>query len=175
MANHGFVTTRRKLTVERVDKDIREIVERRFKGLASVKLENFGPPKDEHERWAMWDFTVPCTEDLKRGRFPWGFEIWFTTPHKLEFRHSFTGSQDWCSWAQCCVMEEELAKLYNGWVSDEGVDNRWRGKPEKYPTFQSWLDILYSPRVDDFKHKAACELLKKTVWMSLPPLLKKLG
>jgi len=57
VANHGYVTTRRKLTPEQVDQDIREIVKRRFKGEVEVEYEKLSekPTKRRSEGWEFWN------------------------------------------------------------------------------------------------------------------------
>jgi len=156
MANHGFVTVRTRLTPERVDKDIKEIVKRRLHDVLKVE----GPDLFDDKKTYGWLLSVKGADD-------WQFSIWLSSPRKLEFRHP---RGDWLWWAQVLVMTEELAVKYNGIVSDEGVSEKWKGDPAKYPTFESWLDARY-PASDDWK--GAVEELKKMELERLPPIIRQ--
>lgn len=157
MANHGFVTVRMKLTPERVDKDIREIVKRRFKNALMVE----GPSLFDDKKTHGWMLSVKDQDN-------WQFSIWLSSPRKLEFRHPL--GAEWLWWAQVLVMTEELAVKYHGIISDEGVGEKWKGNPLKYPTFESWLDARF-PAPDDWKGVA--EQLKRETLAMLPAVLKE--
>lgn len=167
MANHGFVTTRRKLTWEKVDADIREINERRFDNILSIEVE-----KERKKNAIHYYFLAPA------GMHEFGFSIWLVSPHKLEFRHPHS---QWGWWAQVLVYTEELAAKYNGTISDEGVEEKWKGDPKKYPTFMSWTRSFHNrpmpkditPEIAEQARKAG-EYLTKLEWDRLPKLLKDL-
>lgn len=72
--------------------------------------------------------------------YPWTVPLWVENVHKIEFRN---GLHNWCWWVQN-VIHNELAVLYNGWISDEGVSEKWRGTPNKYPTFDSYLTARHA-------------------------------
>lgn len=116
MANHSFVTTRKWLKADRVEEDLKEILLKRFGNKMSYTREG--------------DYFVVG--------FDWPYEVpfWVENVHKLEFRNQMP---NWCWWVQN-ILHNEFALLYNGWVSDEAVlPERWRGTPNKYPTFYSYL------------------------------------
>ena len=131
MANHGFVTTRRILRFDRVHADLSEIVQRRFKG----KMQINGP--HEEDGVVMW-VMQPCKESI--SGIVHGFQVWLSTSRKLEFRHPFN---DWAFWAQVVVINE-LGARYNGIISDEGVSEKWKPDPKKYPTYKSWADARHA-------------------------------
>ncbi len=48
------------------------------------------------------------------------------------------------------LIQNILAHRYNGWISDEGTgDETWRGDPTKYPTYDSFLDVMTGHVEDD--------------------------
>jgi len=143
MSNHGFVTTYRKiLTPDRVDADVREIVERRFRGqldIACEKLRN-PPRKGTYGMWAWWELHPKGLLDTAREGLHYDFEISLRSPYKLEFRHPHS---DWGFWAQSCVFEEEFSFRYHGVVTDEGIADRWIATQErllKYATYRMWTE-----------------------------------
>jgi hypothetical protein len=144
MANHGYVTTRRILTPEEVDKDIREIVERRFKGHIDVEFKKLlKDPKKSSFRgyeswdiWALWVFSPKDKKFKKESRHC--FEAWIMSQRKLEFRHPHG---EWAWWGQM-IVQEELAYKYGGTVSDEGVEERWKVTPEKLAKYRHYKDWI---------------------------------
>ena len=119
MANHGFVTTKKWLTGDRVEEALKDILEERFESKIPYKRTN-----------DYFEIGFEC---------PWVFGFWVENCHKLEFRHA---SPEWCWWVMC-VIQNEFAIRYNGLISDEGVEEKWKGEPNKYPTFRSWIAIRY--------------------------------
>lgn len=170
MANHGFVTTRKTLTPEMVDRDIREIVERRFKNKLEIKYDKVSensPKKGTYDIWAGWEFHLPIPSKNDKRDWYYDFTAWIMSPHKLEFRHPHA---DWAFWAQSCVLQEELAYRYNGIISDEGVSERWKSSPErlkKYATYRKWLEARFGG------NRFAPRLMKGE-WLFVHPVLRAL-
>jgi len=115
MANHSFVTTRKFLKADQVEEDLKFILNKRFAGKISYTRDG-----EYFEVGFEWPYHVP---------------FWVENVHKLEFRNQVP---DWCWWVQN-ILHNEFALLYNGWISDEGVGEKWRGIPNKYPAFHSYL------------------------------------
>lgn len=150
MANHGFVTTRRILTPEVVDKDIREIVKRRFKDEVEVTLTKHSEKPSKHpfeghefwDIWALWHFEPKSRAIKEDRRHSFSFETWQMSHRKLEFRHPHG---EWAWWAQMTI-QNELAYKYDGTISDEGVEERWKVTPErlkKYYHYRDWVTKRY--------------------------------
>src|SRR5208282_1954153 len=116
MANHGFITTKKNLNAKRVLEDLKEINQRRFKGLLKIEDSNWGSK-------GSWFVSY---QDPK-ANFPQGFNIWLTSARKLEHRHTH-------AWAYYLELSfaEELGAKYNGTMSDEGHDKKWKPNPKKY-------------------------------------------
>lgn len=134
MANYGFLTTRYKLTADRVHADILDIVRIRFRDLLQVQRRDF------NKRETLWGVQP---KRAVRDAYMYEFEARLLTPHKMQFRHP---PNQWAFWAQV-VITNDLALRYNGLISDEGVCEKWRGKPGVYPTYRSWLLGLYRTRM----------------------------
>lgn len=115
MANHSFVTTRKFLKVDQVEADLQYILNKRFGNKMSFTRDG-----DYFLVGFEWPYQVP---------------LWLENVHKLEFRN---GGPDWCWWVQT-ILHNEFALLYNGWISDECCDERWRGTPDHYPTIDSYF------------------------------------
>ena len=160
MSNITFLTTRRKLSPETVDLDIREIIERRFLGRIKVNLTRFiKKPKNKKDVWAQWE----CEADVhdKENSWRYGFDFYLEGHHLLHGKHPHS---HWGYWALACVVLNELGVKYNGLRSDEtDPSDRWKPEPEKYPTFQAYNRICYGQRP-----------MAKIEWDYLPESLKKL-
>ena len=116
MSNHGYVTSKRWFKADQIEEDLKEIVSRRF-GFIPIKRDDNG-------------FAIGFG-------YPYEVEMWVENVHKLEFRNPMP---QWCWWIQT-VIQNELAIKYNGIISDEGVSEKWKGKANKYPTYDDWLDV----------------------------------
>jgi len=122
MANHGFVTTNKWLTQDKVKEDIEEIISRCFKNKIFLVINGDN------------SFSIGF-------EYPWNITCWFENCHKVEFRNP---APDWCWWIMF-VIQNELAIKYNGLISDEGTgEEKWKGIPNKYPTFKSYLNGRFS-------------------------------
>ena len=177
MANHAYVTTRRILTPEVVDQDIREIVTRRLKDEVTIEFKKFGklPKKTSYkgyeswEIWALWRFE-PKSQKIKE---PWrfGFEAWQMSHRKLEFRHPHG---EWAWWAQM-ILREELAYKYDGILSDEGISDRWKATPEKlkkYAHYRDWVTKRWPHQT--LAQKAARAIMARVELIYVPEPLRSL-
>ncbi len=157
MSNHTWMRTRRNLSAKQVDEDIREIAARRFKGLAEIKREDFSSS-------TCWTLSFPCTLETEKERghkYSWSFELWLRGKHQLEWPNQYDGEHDWMWWASNCVMAEELAKRYNGFLSgDDDPREHSKPHPKKYQTFALWVEILCAPRFDGYPKKIGNEKRK---------------
>lgn len=118
MGNIGSITTRRWIKVEQLADDLKAIIASKFDGKLPIKKE-------------FSYFTIGFEH-------PWCIELWLENCHRIEFRAPLP---KWSWWVRC-VIENELALLYNGWISDEGVSERWRGVPDKYPRFRDYMKAM---------------------------------
>lgn len=117
MANHGFVTTRKHLTIEKLGELLREIVDEKLDGKLNVVRSDA-------------QFYIILQQEN------W-FPIWLRTRNKIEIRHSGRGDVAW--WISD-LLTNELAIRLDGTISDEGVEERWKGTPNKFDTFDAYLD-----------------------------------
>ena len=161
MANHGFVTTRKWLNPEQIRQDLEEIIDRRFKGKLQIC-----------EEGSAEDVPFWCQIEPKNMNEPWEykFSVQLTTGRKLEFRHP---PNDWAFWAQV-VFQNELGEKYEGMISDEGVEERWRPIAEKFPTYKSWVHHLHQPMSSDKAHIKAVKYIARLLCGNVPKQLKGL-
>jgi len=130
VSNHAFLSVRGRLkAVAVIDADLRKIVARRFKGCVQVSScdYDYGP-----ENEPMWHVCISGHENMC------SWNIWVASRRKLETRHSHG---DVNSWTQAVVLNE-LAVLYDGLLSDEGVPDIWKGTARKYPTLGSYMKAM---------------------------------
>lgn len=134
MANHGFVTTRKRLKADDVEKKVIEYLGKKFKNTLRV------------ERWCERDnggMVAGWTVDHLSDDPYFGFQFYLTKSTMLEFRHP-TNRYMW--WVQSLLVDE-MARWCNGLISDEGCDGKWKPeRKEKYPTFRVWLRFRVSGR-----------------------------
>lgn len=124
MANHAYITTHHRLTKDRVFQDLQEINQRRFKGLLEVK-------DSDWSKKGSWFICHPQTPTR-------GFNIWLTSQRKLEYRHG----SNWVFYTEV-IFSEELGAKYDGRMSDDGCPERWQPRPDKYPSYQAYLEHQY--------------------------------
>lgn len=132
MANHGFVSSKKNLSKEQVLADLQEINQRRFQGLLNIEDSEWG----ENGSWFI--------SYLSPGEmYPNGFNIWITSPRKLEHRHT----HGWAYYLEI-AFSSELGAKYGGKISDECCEEKWDPDPEKYPTFKAWIERRYGHMKD---------------------------
>lgn len=124
MSNHVYVISKPRLTVDRVQDDLAEVLERRFKGfVTSVK-------NSDSEGW----WQVGCRQS-KNIVYPVSFFL--ETRNRLNFRPSVFY---WGGWVEA-VVENELAAKYQGHIVVEGFESdKIKPQPERYPTYMSWVE-----------------------------------
>lgn len=128
MANHGFVTSRFHFKRDEVLKYIQEINQKRFNGLLKIEDSQWGPD-------GSWFISY---QDPKWDN-PIGFNLWIASKRKLEHRHT----HGWGFYLEI-VFSSELGFIYNGLISDECCQERWKPEPKKYPTYKKWIESNYS-------------------------------
>lgn len=145
MANHGFISSKRKLDKDKVFLDLQEINNRRFGGKLEIKIED-----------SEWFIHYPTEhhEDTK------GFWLWLKTSRKLEHRHAVM----WAYYLEI-VFAHELATKYNGNLSDEGIGETWKPDVTKYPNYKAWIDRSLS----HIKNPAILSKLENFHWETCPP------
>lgn len=158
MANHGFITAKRAIKPETMAEDIHRICDEFFPG-GQVQVEGPTGPTG---------YTTITFLDTDAWQY---LQFWKASPRMIEHRHS-TGDFYW--WVES-VISHELARRYDGVLSDEGVSDRWEPKPKnEWPTFADYYHTLHDwVRPDDVKLK---KFLFKRIWRDqcrlVPPSFK---
>lgn len=150
MANHGFVNLPLTITVEELHAALDEINKKRFKGLLRVEYDEpsktfevivgKGKKFEEHRLIFLRD-DYDFSKDSKWE--PQG------SATRIEIRHG--GGSRFIWWIDC-VITNELAIKFNGYITDEGTgDEVIKSRPGLWPTFRTYLEEFYNlPRQDHF-------------------------
>lgn len=123
MANHGFVTTKKKLTHARLIAIVNEINAELLGG--SLKVTPYGGKEP----------GVSVVMDLPHNGLP----IWLASSRKIEIRHQARG--DVGRWIDA-MLANELALRLDGTISDEGVSDKWKGEHGKYRTLRDYCESM---------------------------------
>lgn len=122
MANHGFVSCKKKPTIPLIGEVIRNLNNTRFKQQLDIE-----------EDGGCFQVTPKFDE------YAGAVTVWLASPKKIEIRHGHWRQFMW--WVDASIINE-LALRFNGLISDEGVSEKWQGEPNKYETYLSWLRLI---------------------------------
>lgn len=129
MGNQSYVSSPRNLVADDVDAQLREINERRFGGLFTIK-------RLDGDGWSFeWkDFPErPC----------WVFRM-EPSKRKIGGRHPIP--LQWITWAWA-VFQNELGAAWHGRISDDGAEGTWEPIKDKFPTFPDWQAMWHQHSV----------------------------
>ncbi len=133
MSNIAFITTRKYVKSYDMAKLLQKINTKRFGGKLVITQGYEGAAlKKSDDKANAWKIGHQDCWDY----------LWLhqDAPKKLACKHPHN---PWMSYVHI-VIQEELAKLTSGILSDEGVEGHWKPKPHKYPSYTAWIDLLYS-------------------------------
>ena len=159
MSHSTCVSMAKQMNVDEIDVYLRELNGKLFKGLLTVE-----GPEVWGDKTREWTFTFKERDDNMLF-----FTVWYKNKKRLEFS---SPHRDWAIWAQMRV-RNYLAVKYNGIMSDEGIDEKWKGDITKWRTYREYLESLYFNR-KTFKAKMAAKLCTRYCMMSVPRKLKGL-
>lgn len=129
MANHGYGTLKKKITVEKLDGILRQINMMRFKNVFSI---SYGFESDGD---CIWTVEYKDGSWKKSGlRF---FQIWLEMGgRKIVWPHASSGFRWWLQE----TFAQEATKVFGGIVSDDGCEGSWEPEfAKKYPTLKDWM------------------------------------
>lgn len=125
MANHCFVTTKKPMKSDQIQALVEE--------LNSKFLHN--------------NLQIERDDSFWRVKYVSGGEIygyrsfWLKTSRTFEMRHCPGGDfMWWIGW----LLVNEIAVQFDGSITDEGVDGKWKGVKGKYNDFRKFLDRMKS-------------------------------
>jgi hypothetical protein len=121
MGNIAYITTKKHLKSYDITELLEKVNKKRFDGKMTIT-------KDQYS----WKVGYPGMRDY--------LDFYPASIKKLSCKHPH---DPWMSYV-FVVFQEELAKLVGGILSDEGVDEKWKPKPQKYPSYDKWVALLYS-------------------------------
>lgn len=124
MSNHGYVHTKLPMTKDDLLATIDELNKSHFNG--NITLEVDPDPKNSYID-AFWKGDY-CRQ------------FWLENKKKFEISHR--GGND-IAWWVGGVITNAIAIKFNGYISDDGCEGKWRPNPEKYTTYRTYLDYRY--------------------------------
>lgn len=142
MANHAYAKTGKKLDPKEVDANIRKIVAEKLAGIFSV---------DYNKKEKLWlihykgndyiGFQMWISDDKEYGEMKNGEFIEYKNPKiisknsVLEFRHEHAFRFMW--WVEG-VIRENLGKIYNARMFDDGCEMDPKPNTDKFETFETF-------------------------------------
>ena len=141
MANHSYVTTKKWMSVERVNDDLVDIMERRFKNIMKVD-----GPQDYEGILGSWLMKPDIESEIhhligEAASLHWAFSVWLVTRRQLEFRHPHN-ELSW--WAQNEI-KIEFCHKYDGKIYDTGIDKKWKPDPPPlHASYRSWIESKWT-------------------------------
>lgn len=91
---------------------------------------------------AEWESGRPGWEIQYKGESN-SFQIWLPTSRKVEIRHSHHAPVSDFMWWVDASITNEIALAFDGTISDEGVEERWKGEPDYCPHFKDYLSKIW--------------------------------
>jgi hypothetical protein len=150
MSNYGYIHSKTPFKKDELRNHLNNINIRRFKGLLEIiELDN--------------GWTIQYSNPYDSIYFL-GFDLFIKSDYELEHGHEF----GWAFYLEI-VFSHELATIYNGQLSDDyDLEDVREPNVNKYPTYQSWLNVRTSHIKDVvLKNKIISELE-----LEAPELLK---
>lgn len=155
--NHSFLTLRNKtFKPDIVDFQLRKIVSEKW-GTAFIIERND----------TFWEVKHPTEPGL-------GTSLWIETSRKLEFRR---GYKQFASWVESYI-RESLGIYFGAICGDEGIPDRWKPDPTKFPDYKSYFELLHEPmykmsKLQKIVHNKVKNLAYKFILKQVPKELKK--
>ncbi len=130
MANHGFVTTKLNLNDLKLETAITNFVQHTWQDKVKIEINTFNNTNKTEKEFAIY------LNDQLYPQFQHGFVlIWLNSKRKIEFRPQGCGDISFYIYYR---IQEHLAQLFNGIISDEGISDKWT--PQfKYHNFESYM------------------------------------
>jgi len=120
MSNIAYITTKKHVKSYDILSLLGKINNKRFDGKMTISENNY------------------CYK-ISYSEFCDYLEFYIKSPRKLSCSHPH---DPWMSYV-FVVFRQELAKLTNGMLSDEGVEETWKPNPKKYPSYKEWIGLIY--------------------------------
>jgi hypothetical protein len=121
MSNISYLTTKKWIKSYDLPLLFQKINQKRFGGKLSISTQN---------NW--WIVEYPGNWD--------GLDFNQVSPRKLGVKHPHGMWMDYVG----VVFRNELGKMTNATLSDEGVEETWKPNPRKYPSYEAWIQKLHS-------------------------------
>jgi hypothetical protein len=133
MGNLMFVSYRRKVTDKKFSEYLEHVNQNHFNNGLVIEHEN------EEYSWSVKfhpDIYNKFSEEDQKDWDLKGFEIYRQSGGKFGNKY---GHLDFMNFLRC-KLHNCLAAEFNGYLSDEGVNEIWRGDIKKYTTFNDYIN-----------------------------------
>lgn len=124
MANHGYVKTRKPMTVEAVHSLVVNLIDSHFKDHVRLVREN---------NCFVLYYSGPEFDYIKQDNLIRIF--WLESPTEFEMRHGGGGNWHW--WIDSVILNE-IAVEFDGIITDDGIDGSIEHEPNKWPEFKDY-------------------------------------
>lgn len=133
MGNIAYITTKKHVKFYDILDLLNKINQKRFDGKLTITQGYEGSGLNKQDT---------SIDAWKIGHLELTDYLWLhcDSPKKLACKHPHN---PWMSYV-FVVFLEELGALTKGICSDEGVTERWKPRPKKYPSYKAWIEVLYS-------------------------------
>ena len=134
MANHGWITSKKKMNKEVISQLINDLNNRLFKNNLSIELQN--------DLWLVSYFSEES---------PYTFatrNCWLEKPTKFVMEHS--GGSVFAWWIDSVILNEVAVK-FNGTICEDGTDSKTQGTPNKFDSFEDFFNSFYSHMRPEFR------------------------
>lgn len=154
MANYGYVTTRKTLNINTLFEAVSKIIYDRFRDSIKVSLCNK-------------TISVDIYREIDRT-------LRLESKHKIAIRHN--GGDDFVWWVDC-VVTNDLALMFNGKISDDGIGDKWVGEADYCPRFVDFVKRFHPNNSKFYKYVVYSQYVycKSVAKILNPKLLKYFG
>jgi hypothetical protein len=128
MSNHGFVKTQEPMPPEKISLLLDELNDSHFKGILSYE---YSEHPNDTSTWGPHIWMIKCGVGL--------IVTWLNDQRSWEVRHG--GGSSFARWMESVIINE-IAIRFDGTISDEGVEEEWKGEPGKYKTFEEFYEMV---------------------------------
>lgn len=160
MANHGYVKTRKHMTVPKVLALLKRLNQHTFKGC--LQVENWTNEGGVPTFLVQYVSKKDCVIYSQR-------RFWLNTRQNFEMQHRFMSDFD--AWVDALICEA-VGLEFNGIISDDGCSDKWLPCPDRYPTFEDYAKLTRQHFNGKIRRALVHNAMRE---MSVPPEFRLAG
>lgn len=135
MANNGWVTSRKKITAEKISSILNDLNARLFKHNLLIEIHKGTP---ESPGWGLYTWMLSYVSDQEYA----SRVCWLETNRKFVMSHG--GGSDFAWWIDTAILNE-VALQVKGIIRDEADDRKQAPIANQYDNLQKYLEQTKSP------------------------------